>query len=143
MDPKRILYVDDEEDMRLVVSVCLESDGYRVLTAASVPDALLIAARELPDVVITDVMMPGENGYSLCTKLKRDPATRDIPVIVVTSLDSEREAMQAGASAFLSKPFEDEDLRAMVRSVLAREGRGPALPGPEPAANMALPGRES
>lgn len=118
MSQKTILYVDDEEDIRLVVSTCLEDAGYRVLTAANVAEGLKAAFAEFPDLVISDVMMPDESGYAFCTKLKADPATKDIPVIFLTVMDDETTGTEVGATAFLTKPFEEEELLKTVEQVL-------------------------
>jgi CheY-like chemotaxis protein len=118
MSDKTILYVDDEEDIRLVVSACLEDAGYRVLTGANVAEGLKIAFSEFPDLIISDVMMPDESGYAFCTKLKADPSTKDIPVIFLTVMDDETTGMEVGATAFLSKPFEEEELLKTVSDVL-------------------------
>ena len=118
MSDKTILYVDDEDDIRLVVSACLEDAGYKVLTGANVAEGLKIAFSEFPDVIISDVMMPDESGYSFCTKLKADPSTKDIPVIFLTVMDNEATGMEVGATAFLSKPFEEEELLKVVGDVL-------------------------
>jgi CheY-like chemotaxis protein len=118
MSDKTILYVDDEEDIRLVVSACLEDAGYRVLTGANVTEGLKLAFSEFPDLIISDVMMPDESGYAFCTKLKADPSTKDIPVIFLTVMDDETTGMDVGATAFLSKPFEEEELLKTVGDVL-------------------------
>jgi CheY-like chemotaxis protein len=118
MSKKTILYVDDEEDIRLVVSACLEDAGYRVLTGANVAEGLKIAFSEFPDLIISDVMMPDESGYAFCTKLKADPSTKDIPVVFLTVMDDESTGMEVGATAFLCKPFEEEELLKTVGDVL-------------------------
>jgi len=118
MSKKTILYVDDENDIRLVVRASLEDAGYRVLTAASAEEGLKTAFAEFPDLIITDVMMPGESGYSFCKKLKDDPSTTKIPVVFLTVMDNERTAMEAGGTAFLSKPFDEQQLRDTVSALL-------------------------
>lgn len=117
-EKKTVLFVDDEEDIRLMVSVCLEDEGYRVLTAPDVPQALSLAFSEFPDLVISDVMMPGESGWALCEKLKADTSTAKIPFVFLTVMDEETRGMELGATAFLSKPFEDGELRATVNGIL-------------------------
>jgi CheY-like chemotaxis protein len=124
MSKKTILYVDDENDIRLVVRASLEDAGYRVLTAANAEEGLKVAFTEFPDLIITDVMMPGESGYSLCKKLKEDPSTAKIPVVFLTVMDNENTAMEAGGTAFLSKPFDEQQLRSTVSTLLnASDGR--------------------
>ena len=118
MSEKTILYVDDEKDIRLVVGATLKNAGYKVLLAGSAEEGLRIAFAEFPDLVITDVMMPDESGYSLCKKLKSKPATAKIPVVFLTVMDDEQTAIDAGGSGFLSKPFEEQQLLSTVESLL-------------------------
>src|SRR5436190_2194414 len=118
MKLKTILYVDDESDQRDLVSAILQPAGFRVRTAANVAQAMSVAFGEFPDLVITDVMMPGESGYSLCSRLRADPSTADIPIVVLTILEQEHLALEAGATAFLSKPIEAAALRATVGEIL-------------------------
>lgn len=117
-EKKTVLFVDDEEDIRLMVSASLEDEGYRVLTAGDVPEALKIAFSEFPDLVISDVMMPGESGWSLCEKLKADASTQKIPFVFLTVMDEEARGIDLGATAFLSKPFDETELRATVNGIL-------------------------
>lgn len=117
-EQKTILYVDDEEDMRVIVQSTLEDSGYRVLTAPDAPTGLKLAFAEFPDLIISDVMMPGESGFSLCEKLKADPSTKAIPVVFLSVMDEESRGIDVGASAFLGKPFEVDQLRATVAGIL-------------------------
>jgi DNA-binding response OmpR family regulator len=118
----RILLVDDQEMNRLLVSRYLEKDGYRVSHAASGEEAL--AALEQypqPAVVLLDVVMPGVSGFEVCRRVKSNPATLSVPVVLVTSLDSREHRIQgieAGADDFLSKPVYREELVARVRSLV-------------------------
>ena len=115
---KTILLVDDEEDLCQLIATYLRKQGYRVLTAGNVPGALKIAFAEFPDLVVTDVMMPGESGYSLCAKLKADPSTKDIPVMIFTVLDDEAQAMKVGAIAYVSKPIRGPELLKTIQEIL-------------------------
>ncbi|MEM7244947.1 MAG: response regulator [Acidobacteriota bacterium] len=115
---KTILYVDDEDDIRLVVSACLEDAGFRVLTAANAADGLTAAQSQFPDLIISDVMMPDESGYSMCTKLKADDSTKNIPVVFLSVMDDEVTGLEVGATAFLCKPFEEEELLKTVNDIL-------------------------
>jgi len=117
-DKKTVLFVDDEEDIRLMVSASLEDEGYRVLTAGDVPEALKTAYSEFPDLIISDVMMPGESGWALCEKLKADDSTKGIPFVFLTVMDEESKGIDLGATAFLSKPFDDGELRTTVNGIL-------------------------
>ena len=116
----RILVVDDIDSNVRLLEAKLSSEYYEVLTASDGPTALAIAASELPDIVLLDVMMPGMDGFDVCRRLKADPATRHVPVVLVTALDgrSDRVAgLEAGADDFLTKPIDDVMLFARVRSL--------------------------
>jgi len=116
----RILVVDDIEANVRLLEAKLAAEYYDVLTASDGPSALAIASSEQPDIVLLDVMMPGMDGFEVCRRLKEDPATRHIPVVLVTALDgrSDRiEGLEAGADEFLTKPIDDVLLFARVRSL--------------------------
>src|ERR1700744_1193301 len=141
----RVLVVDDIEVNVRLLEAKLLSEYYEVLTASSGPAALEIAGRDSPDIVLLDVMMPGMDGLEVCRRLKADPETRYIPVVMVTALSdvSDRlKGLELGADDFLTKPVNDLALFARVRSLirlkrtldewLLREdinGRLAALPG--------------
>lgn len=116
----RILVVDDIEANVRLLEAKLTAEYYEVLTACDGPTALAVAAAEKPDIVLLDVMMPGMDGFQVCKRLKDDPETRHIPVVLVTALDgrSDRiEGLEAGADEFLTKPIDDVMLFARVRSL--------------------------
>ena len=116
----RILVVDDIEANVRLLEAKLSAEYYQVSVAYDGPTALSLAAAELPDVILLDVMMPGMDGFTVCRKLKEDPATRHIPVVLVTALDGRADRIQgleAGASDFLTKPIDDVMLFARVRSL--------------------------
>ena len=120
--PKRILIVDDEPDIREVARVSLEAiGGHEVIDVASGADALVAAARERPDAILLDVMMPGLDGPTTFARLQESEATRDIPVIMLTAkvqaTDRSRLA-ELGVAAVLSKPFDPMSLADEVASVL-------------------------
>ena len=116
--PLKVLYVDDEGDIRLLLRGFLEKKGYLVLDAADARAGFDLALSQHPDVVITDVMMPNESGFSLCKRLKANPSTARIPIIVVTVLDEEATALAAGATAFLSKPFTGRQIFETLAAVI-------------------------
>jgi CheY-like chemotaxis protein len=118
-----ILIVDDEFMNRELLTAYLNMGGYRVGEANSGEKALEMVADEAPALVMLDVHLSGISGFEVCRRLKDDPATRAIPILMVTALDSpedQQEAAAAGADGFAAKPFERETLLAQIRSALAK-----------------------
>lgn len=107
--PGVILVVDDEWINREMMQALLEGEGYRVMLAHGGQQALEMVAAQPPDLVLTDVRMPGMNGYDLCARLKSDAATRHIPVVLISGLESEADqqrGIEAGADDFVGKPLD-------------------------------------
>ncbi|HEX7757910.1 MAG TPA: PleD family two-component system response regulator [Caulobacteraceae bacterium] len=116
----RILVVDDIDANVRLLQAKLQAEYYDVLTAHDGATALAIAASEKPDIVLLDVMMPGMDGFQVCRRLKEDPETRHIPVVLVTALDGRADritGLEAGADEFLTKPIDDLMLFARVKSL--------------------------
>ena len=108
----RVLLVDDSDEQRTFYAAVLQPSAV-VVTAARGEDALALASADPPDVIILDVMMPGMNGWETCERLKAEPMTASIPIIMLTSLDGvdvPARARQAGANAVLMKPCPEERL---------------------------------
>jgi DNA-binding response OmpR family regulator len=122
----KILVAEDEPDIRELVTFMLRFAGYEVLAAANGEDAVLTAARELPDLVLLDVRMPRMTGYEACRLMRANPDLRNVPVVFLSAKgqDAEiRSGMDAGAEEYLLKPFSPMDLTNRVRSILARHGK--------------------
>ena len=119
--PARVLVVDDTPQNVKLLADILGAKGFVAITAASGEEALGKLAAERPDLVLLDVMMPGLSGYDVCRRIRADPATALLPVVLVTSLDPHQErvkGIEAGADDFLSKPIHQAELLARVRSLL-------------------------
>lgn len=117
----RVLVVDDNPDMAELMRELLASRGYDVVTVSDAAQAEIEIHRHLPDLILSDVVMPGRSGYELCHQVKEDPATRLIPFLLITGL-SDREdkvkGIEAGADDFLNKPIFPAELFARVKSLL-------------------------
>jgi DNA-binding response OmpR family regulator len=121
-EKKKVLLADDEEDIKAVVQLFLESKGYEVITAFDGLAAIDMAQAEKPDLILLDVMMPVVNGYEVCTRLKADEATRDIPIVMLSAMaqsESVDKGLSAGAVDYVVKPFDPARLEEVVRRVLS------------------------
>lgn len=119
--PIRALFVDDEEDMRVVASIFLEMDGEFEVTTVSSGRAAIAAAADRPDVILLDYMMPEMNGLQTLAALQADPQTAAVPVIFLTAKSdagTERQVMEAGARGVIQKPFNPDTLGAHIISML-------------------------
>ena len=117
----RVLVVDDVAPNIRILEAKLATEYYNVLTATNGPEALEVAARDNPDIILLDVMMPEMDGFEVCRRLKADPAVSHIPVVMVTALSdmSDRiQGLEAGADDFLTKPVNDLALFSRVRSLV-------------------------
>ena len=120
---KTVLIVDDEAAIREMVSLALETAKFNVLEASDSQDGHAIIIDSQPDVVLLDWMMPGTTGLELLRRLRRDPLTEKIPVILLTaktSEDSKITGLDSGADDFISKPFSPKELVSRIRAVIRR-----------------------
>ena len=119
----RILSIDDDAAIRQFLSAVLKADGYEVLLAADGAAGVTTAKTELPDAILLDLIMPYASGFEVLRHLRDDEATRDIPVLVLSTQGGEDDIVRAldqGAEDFLIKPFYARELLARVRKVLTR-----------------------
>jgi two-component system phosphate regulon response regulator PhoB len=126
---ERILVVDDERDITALVAYHLAKAGYRVTTASTGAAALEAARGDRPDLVVLDLMLPGRSGFEVLDELRRDEATREVGVIVLTARRDEADRIKGlagGADDYLTKPFSPDELVLRVGAVLRRL-RAPAV----------------
>ncbi|MDD5439515.1 MAG: response regulator [Candidatus Omnitrophica bacterium] len=120
-EKKKILIVDDSQDMRAILSMRLTINGYGVIMAEDGQEALYKVKEESPHLVILDLMLPKIDGYEVCRMLKFDDKLKNIPVIVLSALDQQDErekAVGCGADAYFIKPFDLELLLTKIRSLI-------------------------
>lgn len=123
---KRLLVVDDDPGLLLAVSETLRAEGYDVKTARRGAEALVIVAQSLPDLIVSDIRMPGMDGYQLVKNLRSNPRTRLVPIVFLTAKDETADRIagfRTGVDAYLTKPFEPEELVAIIASILQRVER--------------------
>lgn len=118
MSQKTVLYVEDNEYNRKIVRQLLSRTSYRLLEAPDGEAAMTLVRQDRPDLVLMDVQLPRMSGLDVTRALRSEPATADIPIIVVTSFalsGDDQRAMAAGASGYLAKPYSPRDLLALIR----------------------------
>jgi DNA-binding NarL/FixJ family response regulator len=123
---KRLLVVDDEPNLLRAVAACLKAENYEVSTARSGHEALMQLAESVPDLIISDIRMPGMDGYKLARQLRGSPRTALVPIVFLTAKDETAdriEGFRAGIDAYLTKPFEADELIAVVNAILSRVER--------------------
>jgi two-component system, chemotaxis family, response regulator PixH len=115
-----ILIVEDSPSELELMSHYLNESGYSVIKASGAKEALEKAVSEEPDVIVTDVVMPGMSGFELCRSLKRNPVTQKVPIVICSSKNQEIDrlwAMRQGADAYVTKPYTREQLLRVIISV--------------------------
>ena len=118
---RTILLIDDESNARKVTKLVLEREGFRVLTAATGDEGLILAKVERPHVILLDVMMPKMNGYETLKRLRDDQDTAAVPVIMVTARGTEHDiatSFRLGAVFHIEKPYETQDLLSKITVAL-------------------------
>jgi DNA-binding response OmpR family regulator len=123
VNQKKIVIVEDEPDILEVLSYNLKREGYKVQSASDGVNALALVRRELPDLVLLDLMLPGMDGIELCGTLKKDPQTQHCLIIMVTAKGEESDivlGLGVGADDYIAKPFSPRELVARVKAVLRR-----------------------
>ncbi|GAC1331182.1 MAG: response regulator [Candidatus Dormibacteria bacterium] len=121
MSKPRLLVVEDEPALQKVLAMRLAMEGFEVDTASDGHEALEMIRANPPDLVLTDLMMPVMDGLELTRTIKKDPALKTIPVMILTALKEQRERQNltsAGADAFASKPYNSVELTARIRELL-------------------------
>jgi twitching motility two-component system response regulator PilG len=123
MSKNRILIVEDEESLLKLESILLTSKGYQVTGVTDGRAALMEIARNRPDLVVLDIMLPEVDGFEVCRRIKDDPATRQIPVVMLTAKKSSQDyarGVQVGADAYLTKPFKSVKVLEVVAELLRK-----------------------
>jgi CheY-like chemotaxis protein len=118
-----VLVVEDEAKLARAIALYLRPRGYDVRTAANGAEALTLIAEDRPDVIVSDIMMPVMDGYTLCRRLREDPAARAIPFLFLTAKDDEMErirGLKLGADDYVAKPCDLEEIKRRVQTLLGR-----------------------
>lgn len=124
----KIIVVDDDPAIQALIRVNLEMQRHQVLTASDGVEGYALIQQEIPDLVILDVMMPNADGYTVCQRIRKNPATEHIPVLMLTALgvvEDKVKGFDVGADDYLVKPFELPELQVRVRALLRRSGQLP------------------
>jgi two-component system phosphate regulon response regulator PhoB len=119
----RILVVEDEPSIHELISINLGMAGYEVIVAESAEQALSLIRNELPDLALLDWMLPGASGLDLARKLRSEPRTRELPIIMLTARGEEQDklrGLETGADDYITKPFSVRELEARIKAVLRR-----------------------
>jgi len=122
----RLLVVDDEPKLLRAIALDLKGEGYDVSTARSGNEALVSIAQRLPDLIVSDIRMPGMDGYALARRLRQNQSTALVPIVFLTAKDTTAdriEGFRTGVDAYLTKPFEPDELLAVIASILNRVER--------------------
>ncbi len=130
---KSIFVIDDEKDIREILKINLESEGYQVITFSSADDAKKGFVSERPDLIILDVMMEGKDGFEFCRDIRSNDKLRSIPVIFLSAKSGEFDkvlGLELGGDDYLTKPFSIKELRSRIKAVLRRSSEVPDINKP-------------
>ncbi len=122
----KILIAEDERDIRDLIAFTLRFAGYEVFAATNGEEAVEMASKVNPDLILMDVRMPRMTGYEACRAMKQTPSLKDIPVVFLSAKGQESEikqGMDAGAEEYLLKPFAPDQLTARIKAILAKFGK--------------------
>ena len=137
----KILIVDDEEDILTLLEYNLEKAGFKVISADDGPEAIELAKKEKPALIILDIMLPSMEGTEVCKAIKRDDATSHIPIIMLTAKGEEVDrivGLELGADDYITKPFSPRELVLRVKAVLKRGHGGEENEGTITAGNIRI-----
>ncbi|MCX7046248.1 MAG: response regulator [Candidatus Sumerlaeota bacterium] len=121
MAAKKVLAVDDESDILLIIHTSLESEGFDVVTASNGFDALALAEEAKPDLIVLDIMMPEMDGFEVMKRLRDNPKTATIPIVMLTGLSERKlikQALDMGVCHYIVKPFDFQDFLAVVNRAM-------------------------
>ncbi len=120
---KKILFIEDEPDQIVMISLRLEKNGYEVISSLDGEEGVEMAKKEMPDLILADVIMPGIDGFEVCRRLRKDPATKHIPIISTTAAgadDVEHQCLTAGANDCVRKPYDSSDLLMKIKRLIKK-----------------------
>jgi DNA-binding response OmpR family regulator len=138
--PSRVLIVEDEPDIRGLLAFHLEREGYQVVKSSTGADALRQVRARPPDLVLLDLMLPEMDGLEVCRRLRQDPATAPLPIVMLTAKGEEVDrvlGLELGADDYIVKPFSPKEVVARIRAVL-RRSRIPAGSTPIVIGNLVI-----
>jgi DNA-binding response OmpR family regulator len=123
-----ILIIEDDWSAVRILELSLKQEGYQIITALDGERGLELARAQLPDLVLLDVMMPGMNGFEVCSQLRANPVTAHLPIVIITvrSQKADKEtASEFGVSGYITKPFRRAELVATIKAALAEKRGSP------------------
>lgn len=124
----KILVIDDEQSINELIKINLELVGYKVIQALDGIKGFALAKQELPNLIVLDVMMPEVDGYTVAQRIRQNPETKNIPILMLTALSQLKDKVQGfdiGVDDYLTKPFEMDELRVRIRALLKRSNQLP------------------